>query len=159
MLRDHGSCKRYYHEALGINSRLDELQAAVLRIKLRNLDIRNQRRNDIAAFYSQRFATIDVRTPHAGVGETHAYHQYVIRTAHRDRLRQHLADAGVETGIHYPVPLHRQPAFLSRYGETQPLPRSEQLAREILSLPVFPDLTEAEVERVADSVVAFFGGE
>jgi dTDP-4-amino-4,6-dideoxygalactose transaminase len=97
-----------------------------------------------------------MRVPREHPGEVHVYHQYVIRTPQRDRLQAHLKAAGVETGIHYPVPLHRHPAWLRSYGESPALPRAERLAQEILSLPVFPDLSDAEVEQVADAVVGFF---
>lgn len=156
VLQMHGQEKKNHHVLYGFNSRLDELQAAVLRVKLRHLDARNRRRRAIAAYYGERFAGLGVRVPREHAGEVHVYHQYVIRTARRDQLQAHLKAAGVETGIHYPVPLHRQPAWLQRYGEGPQAPRAERLAREILSLPVFPDLTDAEIERVADAVVAFF---
>jgi len=156
LLQTHGQEKKNHHVLYGFNCRLDELQAAVLRIKLRYLEARNQRRRAIAAYYGERFAALDVRVPREHAGEVHVYHQYVIRTPHRDRLQAYLSAAGIETGIHYPVPLHRQPAWLRRYGESPSLRRAEQLAQEILSLPVFPDLTDAEVERVADGVCAFF---
>jgi len=158
LLRSHGQERKNEHVVYGLNSRLDELQAAVLRIKLRHLDARNRRRREIAAYYTERFASLEVRTPRERPGEMHVYHQYVVRTPHRAALQQHLKAAGVETGIHYPVPLHRQPAFLRSYGETPSLPHAEQLAREVLSLPVFPDLSDAESEYVADHVVEFFRG-
>jgi dTDP-4-amino-4,6-dideoxygalactose transaminase len=156
LLQTHGQEKKNHHVLYGFNSRLDELQAAVLRVKLRYLDARNQRRRAIAAYYGTRFAPLDLRLPREEVDNVHVYHQYVVRSAQRDRLQAHLKSAGIETGIHYPVPLHRQPAWLRRYGESPRLPRAEQLAQEILSLPVFPDLTDGEVERVADAVTAFF---
>ncbi len=151
----HGQERKNHHVRYGGNYRLDELQAAVLRIKLRHLDARNRRRREIAAFYSSRFAPLGVGVPVEAPGEVHVYHQYVVRTPQRDALASYLKGAGIETGIHYPVPLHRQPAWLLAYGEGPALPRAERLAQEILSLPVFPDLTDAEVERVADAVVAF----
>lgn len=157
LLQAHGQQRKNHHVLYGFNSRLDELQAAVLRVKLRHLDARNRRRRDIAAYYGSRFARLDVRVPREHPGEVHVYHQYVIRAAQRDRLRTHLQAAGIETGLHYPVPLHCQPAWLQRYGEAPQLRRAEQLALEIVSLPVFPDLTDAEVERVADAVASFFG--
>jgi dTDP-4-amino-4,6-dideoxygalactose transaminase len=156
MFQLHGQVEKNRHVTYGFNSRLDELQAAVLRVKLRHLDRRNQRRRAIAAYYRDRFASFDVRVPREHAGEVHVYHQYVIRTAQRDRLQAHLTAAGIETGIHYPVPLHRHPAWLRRYGESPRLRRAEQLAQEILSLPVFPDLTDVEVESVADAVTSFF---
>jgi len=156
LLRAHGQEKKNHHVLYGFNCRLDELQAAVLRVKLRYLEARNQRRRDIAAYYCDRLAELDLRVPREHPGEVHVYHQYVIRTAQRDRLQAHLKAGGIETGIHYPVPLHRQAAWLRRYGESPRLRRAEQLAQEILSFPVFPDLTDAEVERVADGVRSFF---
>ena len=156
LLQAHGQEKKNQHVLYGFNSRLDELQAALLRVKLRHLDARNRRRQQIAAYYSERFAPLGVRVPQEGPGEVHVYHQYVIRTGQREPLRAHLQAAGVATGIHYPVPLHRQPAWLRRYGESPPLPRAEQLAEEILSLPVFPDLSDTEVEQVARAVSSFF---
>ena len=156
LLQTHGQEQKNRHVLYGFNSRLDELQAALLRVKLRHLDARNRRRAAIAEYYGARFAAIDVRVPREQPGEVHVYHQYVIRTAQRDRLQTYLKAAGIETGIHYPVPLHRHPAWLRSYGESPALPRAERLAQEILSLPVFPDLTDAEVEQVADGVVGFF---
>ncbi len=157
LLQTHGQEKKNHHVLYGFNSRLDEVQAAVLRVKLRHLETRNRRRRAIAAYYTERFASLDLRTPLEGAGEVHVYHQYVVRTTQRGPLQAHLKAAGVETGIHYPVPLHRQPAWLRQYGESPALPRAERLAAEILSLPVFPDLTDAEVETVAGAVRAFFG--
>jgi dTDP-4-amino-4,6-dideoxygalactose transaminase len=159
LLQTHGQEKKNHHVLYGFNCRLDELQAAVLRVKLRYLEARNQRRRDIAAHYRRRFVACDVRVPLEREGEVHVYHQFVIRTAQRDSLRAALKERGIEAGIHYPVPLHRQPAWLRRYGAPPSLPRAESLAQEILSLPVFPDLTDAEVEQVADGVVAFCRGQ
>jgi dTDP-4-amino-4,6-dideoxygalactose transaminase len=157
LLRHHGQARKNEHVWYGGNSRLDELQAVVLRVKLRHLERRNARRRAIAAFYHERFAPLGIRVPLPDADEVPVYHQYVIRTPVRDQLQAHLAARGIETGVHYPVPLHRQPAWLRVYGESPPLPRAERLAREILSLPVFPDLTDAEVERVAAAVTSFFG--
>jgi dTDP-4-amino-4,6-dideoxygalactose transaminase len=156
LLQTHGQAQKNHHVLYGFNSRLDEMQATLLRVKLRHLDRRNRRRAAIAAFYGERFAQLDLRAPRECAGEVHVYHQYVVRAPQRDRLQAHLKALGIETGIHYPVPLHRQPAWLRSYGESPALPRAERLAREILSLPVFPDLTDAEVEQVAGAVVSFF---
>ncbi|HJQ82772.1 MAG TPA: DegT/DnrJ/EryC1/StrS family aminotransferase [Candidatus Binatia bacterium] len=155
LLGTHGQAKKNEHAMYGTNSRLDELQAAMLRVKLRLLDARNRRRAEIAAHYDVRLRPLVV-TPPADPARTHVYHQYVLRTPVRDALRAHLAAHEVETGVHYPVPIHRQPAWLRAYGETPALPRAEQAAREMLSLPVHADLGDAEVERVADAVVGFF---
>ena len=155
LLGTHGQVRKNEHELYGANSRLDELHAAMLRIKLRHLDARNRRRAAIAAYYRDRLGQL-VIPPLADATRTHVYHQYVVRTPARDALRAHLAARGIETGVHYPVPIHRQPAWLRAYGETPPLPRAEQAAREMLSLPVHADLTDEEVERVAHGVAEFF---
>jgi UDP-N-acetyl-3-dehydro-alpha-D-glucosamine 3-aminotranferase len=155
LLGTHGQAAKNEHVCYGTNSRLDELHAAMLRVKLRLLDARNLRRALIARHYDERLGgrvTLPPRDP----TRTHVYHQYVVRTPRRDALRRHLAAREVETGIHYPVPIHRQPAWLRVFGETPSLPRAEQAAREMLSLPMHPDLTDAEVERVVDAVVSFF---
>jgi len=154
-LGTHGQVRKNEHEIYGSNSRLDELHAAMLRVKLEHLDVRNRRRAAIAAYYSERLGGF-VTPPYADLTRTHVYHQYVVRTPKRDALRARLAERGVETGVHYPVPIHRQPAWLRAYGETPALPRAEQAAREMLSLPVHAYLTDVEVERVADGVADFF---
>ena len=156
LLGTHGQVKKNAHAFYGTNSRLDELHAACLRIKLRLLDARNRRRAEIAAYYGDRFGALVV-TPPEDPARTHVYHQYVIRTPTRDALRDWLGAFEVDTGVHYPVPVHRQPAWLETFGDVPRLPRVEQAAQEILSLPVHPDLTDAEVERVADAVAGFFG--
>lgn len=156
LLGAHGQVKKNQHAFYGTNSRLDELHAAMLRVKLRALDVRNRRRAEIAAYYTERFGEL-VITPPVDPARTHVYHQYVIRTPEREPLRQYLAAQDIETGIHYPVPIHRQPAWLATYGETPPLPRVERAARDILSLPVHADLTDVEVERVAEAVRGYFG--
>ena len=155
LLGAHGQVKKNEHAFFGTNSRLDELQAALLRVKLRALDARNRRRADIAAYYSGRLGEVVV-TPPCDPSRFAVYHQYVVRTPQRERLRTYLAERDIETGIHYPVPIHRQPAWLRSYGEGPALPRAERAAREILSLPVHADLTDEEVERVADGVRDFF---
>jgi dTDP-4-amino-4,6-dideoxygalactose transaminase len=156
LLRQHGQRQKNDHLLYGYNSRLDELQAAVLRIKLRHLDARNERRRKIAAFYDERLAALGVRVPPVGIDETPVYHQYVIRTEQRDALQRHLNENGVQTGIHYPRPLHLQEAWSRTYATTPSFPRAERLAAEILSLPVFPELTDAEVESVVQAVESFF---
>ena len=155
LLGTHGQAKKNEHALYGGNSRLDELQAGMLRVKLRRLDARNARRAAIAAHYSERLRGRVVPPP-SDPRRTHVHHQYVVRTARREALRRHLAAADIETGIHYPQPIHRQQAWVDRFGESPALPRAEQVAREILSLPVHADLTDAEVERVAHTVRRFF---
>jgi dTDP-4-amino-4,6-dideoxygalactose transaminase len=154
-LGTHGQVKKNEHAFYGGNSRLDELHAAMLRVKLRHLHARNERRARIASHYTERLSDLVV-TPPADPRRVAVYHQYVVRTPKRDELRAFLTAEGIETGIHYPTPIHRQPAWRTRYDDVPALPHAERTAREILSLPVFPDLTDAEVERVADGVARFF---
>ena len=155
LLGTHGQVRKNEHEFYGANSRLDELQAAMLRVKLRLLDGRNRRRAEIARYYNEQLRDL-VTTPPDDACRTHVYHQYVVRTPARDALRAHLGTYDIETGVHYPIPIHRQTAWLRAYGETPAMPRTEQAAREMLSLPVHADLTDAEVERVADAVAGYF---
>jgi dTDP-4-amino-4,6-dideoxygalactose transaminase len=155
LIGTHGQVKKNEHALYGTNSRLDEIHAAMLRVKLRRLDARNRRRAEIAAYYGDRLRGL-VITPPDDPTRRHVYHQYVIRTSWRDALRTHLAERDIDTGVHYPTPIHRQPAWLEAYGPSPAMPGAEQAASEILSIPVHADLTDAEVERVADAVVSFF---
>jgi len=155
LLGTHGQVKKNEHAFYGGNSRLDEIHAAMLRVKLRLLDARNARRAEIATYYTDRFRGLCTPPP-SDERRTHVYHQYVIRSQRRDALKEHLGKRDVDTGVHYPVPIHRQPAWREAFGAAPILPRAEQVAREILSLPVGPDLTDGEVERVAEAVVEFF---
>jgi dTDP-4-amino-4,6-dideoxygalactose transaminase len=155
LLGTHGQVTKNEHVHFGTNSRLDELQAAMLRVKLRVLDARNRRRAAIASFYGERLRGLVV-TPPEDSWRTHVYHQYVVRTGERAALRAHLTAQDIDTGIHYPVPIHRQPAWLQTFGPTRALPVAEKTAGEILSLPVHADMTDDEVERVATSVRGFF---
>jgi dTDP-4-amino-4,6-dideoxygalactose transaminase len=151
----HGQAKKNEHSVYGGNSRLDELHAAMLRVKTRLLEARNQRRAEIAAYYTEHLRSL-VTTPPEYPRRTHVYHQYVIRTPWRDALRKFLGEMEVETGVHYPTPIHRQPAWRECYGVPPSLRNTELAATEILSLPVHPDLTDAEVERVVETVKRFF---
>jgi len=155
-LRAHGQEEKNVHLCYGTNGRLDEMQAAVLRVKLRRLDERNARRRRIAQTYSEAFASLNVTLPWEDTQRVAVYHQYVIRTRQRDALRAHLQEHGIETGIHYPTPLHQQPAWRDYYRRQCSLPHAERAAQEILSLPVFPDLTEEEIAVVIERVQAFF---
>ena len=142
MLRDHGSAKRYCHELVGANSRLDEIQAAVLRAKLPYLDEWNEQRRSHAAHYDTLLANLpEVQTPRVTEYAEHVFHLYVVRTPRRDALRQYLWERyQIGTGIHYPIPCHRQPAF-QMDGD---LPVTDQVAGEILSLPMYPELTAGQ---------------
>ncbi|MFI5273092.1 MAG: DegT/DnrJ/EryC1/StrS family aminotransferase [Ktedonobacterales bacterium] len=153
MLRNHGSNVRYYHDLIGMNSRLDEVQAAVLRIKLRRLDAWNDLRRQHAAAYTERLRGL-VETPYERPGSHHVFYTYVIQTDERDALKDALAAAGIASGIHYPLPLHLQAACAEFALPAGALPVSERLAGRILSLPMFPELREDEIDRVCDVVRA-----
>jgi len=155
LLREYGWRERYVSAIPGLNSRLDTLQAAILRVKLRHLDAENARRRELAQRYTELLAGADVRLPAARPDITHVYHQYVIRAARRDALQVHLRGLGIGTLIHYPVPVHMQPAYAGRIAIGAGLPETEAAAGEILSLPIFPELGEAEVGRVAEAIAAF----
>ncbi len=155
MLRDHGSEKRYYHDLVGWNARLDELQAAALRIKLNYLDQWNQERRKNASYYSQHLESTGLVLPWEAPYNQHVYHLYVIRTPYREELRQSLAEQGIGTGIHYPIPTHRQKAILDRGIITNSLPHTESLSDQILSLPMYPQLTQQQIERVCEEVQRF----
>ncbi len=156
MLRDHGSNRRYHHEIIGVNGRLDEIQAAILRVKLPYLKAWNEARRNHAAFYNQLLADTPVTTPVAAPYVRHVYHLYVIRAPWRDELQAYLRQHDIATGIHYPIPCHLQRAcrdFGYRQGE---LPVTERIAGEILSLPMFADLTPGDIRAVADAVRDFY---
>lgn len=158
MLRNHGSTVKYQHDILGTNSRLDELQAVILRVKLRHLDRENDERRRHAALYRHYLDGTGTELPTERGDGKHVYHLFVIRTANRDKLREYLNDHGIETGIHYPIPIHKQKAF-ERYGGVVPdLRVTEQVVDEILSLPMYPGLTEEEVAYIGQHVRSFNAG-
>jgi dTDP-4-amino-4,6-dideoxygalactose transaminase len=150
MLRHHGSRKTYLHERVGWNSRLDELQAALLRIKLRRLDQLNAARREVAARYREKLAGAKLTLPAEDGRGTHVYHQFTIQSAKRDAIREALAKEGIASSIFYPMPLHRQPA----YAKKQSLPVSEKVCKAVLSLPIHPYLESEAVDRVCDAVKA-----
>jgi dTDP-4-amino-4,6-dideoxygalactose transaminase len=156
-LRVHGGKQMYHHEMVGTNSRLDALQAAVLRVKLKHLDgwTRLRRRN--AALYDEVLAGVDgVRTPVALPHQLHVYNQYTLRVDRRDELRAFLAERGIGNGLYYPLGLHLQACFASLGGREGDLPNSERLTREVVSLPIFPELTEGQIMKVAESIRSFY---
>lgn len=158
-LRVHGGRQMYHHELVGTNSRLDALQAAVLRVKLPHLDSWIAARRENACRYEGGLADLDeVGTPVVLQGNFHAYNQYTIRVPRRDELRQALADDGIGSGIYYPKPLHLQECFAELGGRTGQLPVTEALCTEVLSLPVFPELGEPRCEIVVEAVRRFFAG-
>ena len=160
VLRVHGGKPKYHHALIGGNFRLDELQAVVLGVKLKRLDDWTAGRQRNAAFYDAAFrrAQLDeaVRTPHASLGVRHVYNQYVIRARERDALRAHLTAAGVGTEIYYPVPLHLQQCFAYLGCKPGDYPQSERAAAETLALPVYPELSEAQLQYVVDTIAAFY---
>lgn len=152
-LRNYGSQKKYEHLYEGRNSRLDEIQAAVLRVKLGHLDAETEARRKVARFYREAMDNPFVALPDPGLEDQHVWHLFVVRCAQRDRLQAHLADAGIQTLIHYPIPPHRQEAY-ARFARLQ-LPLTERIHAEVLSLPMGPALGEADAARVADAVNGF----
>jgi dTDP-4-amino-4,6-dideoxygalactose transaminase len=154
-LRNHGLVGGYVHDAVAGNSRLDDLQAALLRVKLSHLDGWNEARRALAERYEEGLRDLPLMTPSVASWGTHVFHLYVVRTPRRDALLSHLDAAGVGAGIHYPVPVHLQPAYAGRPA-TGGLESTEQLAREVLSLPMYPELGEARLARVVDVVRDFF---
>ena len=152
LLQAHGQAKKNQHVRYGFNSRLDELQAAVLRAKLPLLEARNARLREYAAYYSHELRSVCRAVPEADPRRIDAFHQYVVQVENRGDLQAALKERGVETGVRYPVPLHRQPAWEAAYEAGLPFPRAEHLAARILSLPVIPDLTWDEVRYVATAV-------
>jgi dTDP-4-amino-4,6-dideoxygalactose transaminase len=152
-LRDYGRVDRYRHASLGFNSRLDELQAAVLRAKLIHLAEWNAARVAAARFYDNALPET-VETPYVPPGRSHAFHLYVVRSDERDALAGRLRAGGVTTHVHYPMPLHRQPIYRERRFRRHELEVTERLANQVLSLPLFPTITEAQLERVAEVVGA-----
>lgn len=150
MLGNYGCRTKYENEYRGFNSRLDEMQAAILRVKLRSLDDENDRRREIANSYLRGIANPQVRLPSILKGNAHVWHLFVVRTSNRDEFRTRLAASGVETGVHYPTPPHKQPAFAEL--KNLKLPIAERIHREVVSLPMSPSLTEEEISQVIEAV-------
>jgi dTDP-4-amino-4,6-dideoxygalactose transaminase len=156
LLRQYGWRDRSASEIPGHNSRLDEMQAAILRVKLNYLDEDNERRRAVAASYSEAFAETGLTLPRSAHGVSHVYHQYVVATPRRDELRTYLGEQGIGTAIHYPIPVHLQPAYAGRIlPEGHSLPITEQLCGRIVSLPMYPELTEEQVSRVREATLAW----
>jgi dTDP-4-amino-4,6-dideoxygalactose transaminase len=159
ILRVHGGKPKYFHSLIGGNFRMDELQAAVLNVKLRHLDTWTEGRQRNAAFYDEAFARADlgraVQTPAKGTGR-HIYNQYILRVRDRDLLRQHLTAAGVGTEIYYPLALHQQKCFAYLGHRTGDFPESERAAEETLALPIFPELTGTQLQYVVDMIAGFY---
>jgi dTDP-4-amino-4,6-dideoxygalactose transaminase len=165
MLRTHGMRRRYYHDEVGWNSRLDTLQAAVLEVKLRYLPQWNQQRRDRAARYDELFRGAGLAASTTGAGvvlpvtdarATHVFHQYVIRAPRRDALRQHLTDRKIGSEIYYPLPLHLQTSLASLGYKQGDFPASEAAAAEVLALPIYPELRDEEQQAVVEAIAAFY---
>jgi len=160
MLRVHGSRQRYYHDAIGINSRLDELQAAVLRVKLKRLAVWTEKRIENAGRYDALFNKMgqppEVKLPGTGAGQRSVYNQYVIRAKKRDALRAHLSGLGIGSEIYYPMPLHLQKCFRYLGYRTGDFPVSEKAAKEVLALPIYPELKAKEQRHVVESIIGFY---
>ena len=150
-LRAYGGRDRYLHEELGFNSRLDEIQAAVLRVKFRFLAEWNARRRAIAARYRDGLASLGIGLPVEVPGCVHVYHQFTIRVPDRDGVQQRMADLGVRTTVYYPVPLHLQPMHRDLGYRVGDFPEAERAAREVLCLPIYPELTDAQVDEVVEA--------
>lgn len=156
MLRNYGQPKKYHHDIIGYNSRLDTLQAAILRVKLPYLDRWNEQRRRLAMLYTSGLRVPQVTPPADPEDRRSVYHLYVIRTAEREALCAHLQAHGIETGIHYPVPLHLQPCFETLHYRRGDFPESERRAGEILSLPLYPELDPDDVRYVCRTIHEFF---
>ena len=156
MLRNHGRTDKYLHEYVGVNSRLDTLQAAILGVKLTRLEEWNRMRRTVAAKYDAALGEFAGLTlPAEMPGGKHVYHLYVVRTGRRDELRQYLSENGIGVGIHYPIPLHLQPALQSLGYGPGDFPVAEQLADSILSIPMYPEMQDAQLVRVVQTLAAF----
>jgi dTDP-4-amino-4,6-dideoxygalactose transaminase len=158
VLRDHGSEKKYHYDMIGYNARLEGMQGAILNVKLRHLDKWNQERRRVGLSYNKHLQGVPVKTP--GVHQDHdqVYHVYVIETPRRDELHKYLADHGVPTIMHYPVPVHVQKAFDHLGYREGDFPVTEKLCREVLSLPIYPEMNEEQIAFVAATIKNFFNG-
>jgi dTDP-4-amino-4,6-dideoxygalactose transaminase len=155
-LRNYGSQQKYYNEVIGHNSRLDELQAAVLSAKLPMLMEWTAQRQEVAALYNEQLAGIqDLHLPAVAAGASHVYHLYVVRTSRRDELQKHLTEQGIGTLIHYPIPPHLQEAYQFMNFKAGDFPIAEELATTCLSLPMWPGMTQEHVEQVSNHIRAF----
>jgi dTDP-4-amino-4,6-dideoxygalactose transaminase len=168
-LRNHGSSQRYIHEEFGWNSRLDAMQAAILRVKLKYVDAWNEGRRRRAARYDELFTeagltasggpsenSAPIQLPHTAATAHHVFHQYVVRAYRREELREFLTARRIGTEVYYPIPLHLQPCFVYLGYREGDFPVSERAAGEVLALPMFPELTEEEQRRVVESVADFY---
>jgi dTDP-4-amino-4,6-dideoxygalactose transaminase len=155
MLANHGRLEKYTHKMEGVNSRLDGMQAAILRVKLRYLDEWNAKRRQIADAYREQLTDRGITLPTVHENAEPVWHLFVIRVGERERLQSLLKEEGIATGIHYPVPLHEQPAYEDRRASYS-LPVTERAAQEVMSLPMYPELSQGQIEAVCNAVTAAF---
>lgn len=156
MLRNHGRKDKYLHEFTGFNVRFNEIQGAIGRVMLKHLDGFNDQRRAIAARYSERLTGVVITPPEKPWARA-VYHMYVVRVERRDELQKFLKERGIETGIHYPVPNHQQPAITSKFNNIPRLPKTEQVVKEILSLPIHGEMPLSDADRVCDTIAEFYG--
>jgi dTDP-4-amino-4,6-dideoxygalactose transaminase len=152
MLANHGRLEKYTHKMEGVNSRLDGMQAAILRVKLRHLDEWNSKRRAHADFYLDSLSSSELRTQAVNSNAEPVWHLFVVRLANRETLQKRLKDEGIATGIHYPVPLHIQPAYQNRGIPLGSLPVTETVANQVVSLPMYPELSEAQLELIVNAM-------
>jgi len=152
--RNHGSNKRYHHDVIGYNSRLDEVQAAILRIKLRNIDQYNQNRYDAAQKYSEALKDVMIPPFEDKIGN-HVYHQYTLLSPKRDKVMEKLQAIDIGCAVYYPIPLHKQNVFINDYKDIS-LPVSERVASECMSLPIFPEITDQQIELITTTIKSAF---
>lgn len=151
-LRNHGSSEPYRHSIIGYNSRLDELQAAILRIKLQHIDEFNEQRRQVARHYNERLQPLDLITPVESEQRTHVYNQYTIRCKKRELIRRRLAEESIASGVYYPIPLHQQEVYKDQCRGVS-MPVAENAAANVLSLPIFPELSEQQVDKICQCIV------
>jgi len=151
MMRNHGQCRKNYHEFIGLNSKFDEIQAAILRVKLKHLDEWNEKRRRIAMLYDEFLKSSGAITPTQREYAKHVYHLYVIRCKNRDKLKEHLEKNGIQSRVHYPIPIHKQKAYLD-LGLQSNLAVTEKICNEILSLPMHPWMESNEVSKISTAI-------
>ncbi|MCI0530562.1 MAG: DegT/DnrJ/EryC1/StrS family aminotransferase [candidate division Zixibacteria bacterium] len=156
MLRVHGSRKKYYHETVGYNSRLDTFQAAILSAKLNHLDQWTNKRREYAKFYSERFSHLPLQTPGEGKDTFHIFHQYTLAVSNRDKLKDFLKQKQIGFDTYYPLPLHQQECYRQLAQSNGSFPMAEKKSAEVISLPIFPELTGAELDYVSDCIIGFY---
>lgn len=156
LLRVHGSPKKYYHECLGYNSRLDEIQAAILRVKFKYLEKWNEARREKAALYTEAFKDLPLKTPYEAPYGRHVYHLYVLATSKRDELLSYLKQKGIGCGVYYPLPLHLQPAYKGLGYSKGDFPVAEELCEQALALPLYPELEEEKQQYIIQAIREFF---